>query len=621
MIHYVAPVFSSLFRLAAYLFLRVIPSRLGIPVLPTLYLLHLAAASLFPPPNDGPHPNWHEKNHKPPPKKQGPSPLSVLFFSLPSPSRLLTWATVSINTVLLLAAADLVVTPYLDPASDVVFTRVGAVHPDSVKILVRYPTDEPLVVLYRGSNSVSWIRGPQLHPSEQSDWAETVWLQDLWPSTLYEYTLAYSNSTLLPYPERPIQFRTFPDPRFHSSSHFRFLATSCITPNFPYKGPFHRRTITGFELLANYLRSPPQEPLLLNDTQPATQNITAPQPPAEFLLFLGDFIYADVPTYIGDNQEAYRRLYRRNYQSPSFRKVYEQLPIFHAYDDHEFINNYVGNSEDAAPFQSASDAYNIYAGNVNYDSPRLAQNFYDFRRGDVAFFVMDTRRYRSAPSTEPDTYRTMLGDVQLTALYNWLHKVNETCSFKFIVSSVPFTSLWTHDAQIDSWAAFPEEKAALLKAFHSVPNVVIISGDRHEFAAIEFASPDPALHTVREISTSPLSMFYIPFIHTLQPQSEAFFIRNVTDAENATATQVPLEKVISYIPHGNSKWSSFEIDTRDINKPMLRLETVIDGKPVYHLEITGAPTRPPNFTGLGSLVATNVLDLFDKIGLKPAKWF
>jgi alkaline phosphatase D len=45
----------------------------------------------------------------------------------------------------------------------------------------------------------------------------------------------------------------------------------------------------------------------------------------DFLLFLGDFIYADVPLYIGDNQEAYRRLYRRNYQSPSFRTVYEKL--------------------------------------------------------------------------------------------------------------------------------------------------------------------------------------------------------------------------------------------------------------------------------------------------------
>lgn len=47
--------------------------------------------------------------------------------------------------------------------------------------------------------------------------------------------------------------------------------------------------------------------------------------PVEFMLFLGDFVYADVPYYFGDNLDAYRRLYRRNYQSPSFRRVYERL--------------------------------------------------------------------------------------------------------------------------------------------------------------------------------------------------------------------------------------------------------------------------------------------------------
>lgn len=47
--------------------------------------------------------------------------------------------------------------------------------------------------------------------------------------------------------------------------------------------------------------------------------------PVEFLLTMGDFIYADVPTYFGDSIEAYQRLYRRMYASPSFRNVYERL--------------------------------------------------------------------------------------------------------------------------------------------------------------------------------------------------------------------------------------------------------------------------------------------------------
>ncbi|CAA7270163.1 unnamed protein product [Cyclocybe aegerita] len=624
---YLSAVLSTLFRLAALVFTQIIPTRLGPPLLPTLYLLHLVSAYLFHP---EPTPPKHEKTNRPQtPPPFAPSPLSVLILSLPTTSRLFTVVNVLINTLLALASADLILTPFLDTASDITFTRVGAVYPDSVKIQARYPFHHNLLVLYRQFNTSDWKYGPRLHPTQQSDWVDTVRLANLWPSTSYEYTIADINTTILPIASAPIPFRTFSDPRLHSGSRFRFIATSCTTPNFPYRGPFNKRTIRGFDLLADYLK-----PQSVNATD-VNKNITTTvqphivnKPSTDFLLFLGDFIYADVPVYIGDDKEAYRRLYRRNYASPSFRKIYEQLPIIHAYDDHEFINNYAGNSEQAPPFVNASGAYNIYAAKPNYDPIHPDQTFYNFQHGDVAFFVMDTRRYRS-PSNGPDqTYLTMLGEEQLTALFDWLHAVNETASFKFVVSSVPFTSLWTHDAQIDSWAGYPLEKAALLQAFHSVPNVVIISGDRHEFAVVEFNTPDPRKHIVREISTSPLNMFYIPFIHTLRPRSEEAFNTTVSVSlsEDGTETiqkieQVPFERAISYIPNGNSKWSTFDIDTKNRKKPTLRLETVIDGKPAYHLQIVGESARPPNFAGLGSLLPGNVMDMFDKLGFKPGRWF
>jgi alkaline phosphatase D len=107
-----------------------------------------------------------------------------------------------------------------------------------------------------------------------------------------------------------------------------------MVPNFPYRGPFHRRTIRGYDLLATYLDSPTKRPKSTERPSNSSQNQSSspkhrnssPFPAVtDFLLFLGDFIYADVPLYIGDDQEAYRRLYRRNYQSPSFRNVYEKL--------------------------------------------------------------------------------------------------------------------------------------------------------------------------------------------------------------------------------------------------------------------------------------------------------
>lgn len=118
------------------------------------------------------------------------------------------------------------------------------------------------------------------------------------------------------------------------------MASSCTTPNFPYR-PRNGLRIKGFDLLADYLW--PSRALsavvanatldALNTTEIGSNAASALdkylpddlEPPAEFMIFLGDFIYADVPYYFGDDVELYRRLYRRNYQSESFRKIYEHL--------------------------------------------------------------------------------------------------------------------------------------------------------------------------------------------------------------------------------------------------------------------------------------------------------
>ncbi|RDX52651.1 Metallo-dependent phosphatase [Lentinus brumalis] len=598
------------------------------------------------------------------------SALKSIVFSVPSPVPALRYANLAINTLLLLAVAEFLLVPYFDDASGVVFTRVGALSPDAAKIVVRYPpttnATENLVRLSwrqvntKGSTDAPWREGPLVNLTAESDWVSTVRLPGLWPSTTYEYRFEDLNSTVLPYPADPIRFRTFPDSRLYSGSNFRFLASSCMTPNFPY-APFQSRRIKGFDILADTLwpksksaavvvpeeLAPAQSSESTSDAVPAAEsasenitipilNVTAPvavekpEPPTEFMIFLGDFIYADVPVYYGDDQEAYRRFYRRNYNSPSFRKVYERLPIFHTYDDHEIINNYVGEGNDTkGPFPNASSAFELYNANANFDSPVEGQYYYDFRYGDAAFFVMDTRRYRSDITVGDPTTHTMLGDQQLAALYNWLGKVNQTAVFKFIVTSVPFTSLWTYEGPVETWAAFPAEKAALLSALHSVPNVILLSGDRHEFAAIEFEAGDWG-HNVLEISTSPFSMFYVPFIRTLLPRSEEIVNKTreeVVVNEDGTkeviqhVVEVPKEKVVKYIAEGNYKWSWIEVDTRDPQHPVVNVDIMIDGKAAYKMEVVGKPVRLQLSTALGAFVPQSFKGVLDRIGLKPSNWF
>ncbi|GLB35224.1 putative phoD-like phosphatase [Lyophyllum shimeji] len=630
---YLPTLLSSLFRLSVYIFLRVIPTSLAKLALPALYIAHLLSLWLFAPrPLDA---TISEKDTKKTPATENRI-LPTLFLSLPTSSRRLRLSNALINTVLLLVAADLVVTPFLDTATDASFTRVGAVHPDSVKVVVRYPETShggptPSRLVYREStklNTTSWRDGPQLTFTQDEDWVDTVKVTGLWPNTTYEYALSTANRTILEFPGSPFRFRTFPDPRLSTGTHFKFVASSCIYSNFPYRGPLHRRTIRGFDLLADYLYPPSIESLIAANeaVMPAYNLRTSPK--ADFMLFLGDFIYADVPVYIGDNKEAYRRLYRRNYNSDSFRKIYERLPIFHAYDDHEFINNFgAGGIDSTPPFTNASSAFKLYNANANFDPVRPGEYYYEFQYGDAAFFVLDTRRYRTEKGT-PN--RTMLGEAQLASLHEWLSRVNTTSTFKFVVTSVPFTSLWTHDAQSDSWAGFPDEKQTLLTAFHSVPNVVLLSGDRHEFAAVEFTGPNPDDHPVWEFSTSPLSMFYIPLVRTLRMQSDAFTQRNramIVSTEDGReeivnyVEDIPLERVIKYIPIGNFKWSAFEVDTTDPENPLLKLETVVDGKPGFHFEITGIAVKSRPSTALSAFVAGGVKDIINKLGINPGKWF
>lgn len=123
---------------------------------------------------------------------------------------------------------------------------------------------------------------------------------------------------------------------------------------------------------------------------------------------------------------------------------------------------------------------------------------------------------------------------------------------------------------------------------HTVKNVILLSGDRHEFAAIKFNAEGTG-HSLIEVSTSPMSMFWVPLIRTLRDKSERMVKRLVEvqkEAEGDVVSEVveeevPQEEVLKYVPEGNYKWSTFEVDTRDTQHPVVRLELMSDGRPVY----------------------------------------
>jgi len=65
----------------------------------------------------------------------------------------------------------------------------------------------------------------------------------------------------------------------------------------------------------------------------------------------------------------------------------------------------------------------------------------------------------------------MLGDVQKVYFKEWLSTMNETVTWKFVVSSVPFNTLWDSGLGFaeDTWAAFTHERQELLDIMEFVP--------------------------------------------------------------------------------------------------------------------------------------------------------
>lgn len=702
----------------------------------------------------GKEPNGHPVQAIPEHRAIDNAPGTTFLLTLPTSSRTLRRMSFVANAVIMFMAAEFVTKPHFAPAEDLAFARVGAVDSTSAKIVVRYPaapeptttaslapTSTPLQtssvieavqeavdgalpeitlppnveeaftpvatppttslrIQWRklgfdsGSLDSLWTDGPVVEMLESRDWVGMAKLTGLQAGAEYEYRLIeLDGKTWSSHPDS-LTFRTTPDSRLARGSHFRFVSTSCVIPNFPYNPFASGVRIKGFDLLAEHIwpthpevkdtptkaedevdAAPPMAeespeavaalvestegltsassesnsatPLPTDDSQahiasteiPPTAPVK-PTPAIEFLMMMGDFIYADVPYYFGDTVQAYRRLYRRVYASKSFRKIYERLPVYNIYDDHEFTNNFGANGDDLmAPYPNASNAYDIYNGQANPDPKADGVHYYDFRHGDTAFFVMDTRRYRSPPpaqkpypyplslftpvieaiaegknplaayfnppleselAVEPldESARTMLGEAQLAALHTWIADVNRTATWKFVVSSVPLTAMWGgYDGKVDLWAGYMQERDTVLKLLGSIPNVIVLSGDRHEFAAVEFPR---GKYVVREFSTSPLSQFYVPFIHTLDPKNARTLSvtrTNVTVTETGEEhvdeyiEEVPEENLLKYVPKGNHKWTTIEVDSTDARAPRLKVELFVDGKMEWDHEIAGEPVE------------------------------
>jgi alkaline phosphatase D len=239
---------------------------------------------------------------------------------------------------------------------------------------------------------------------------------------------------------------------------------------------------------------------------PGFAAIAAAKP--DFVLMIGDNVYADDDGYVEGDFDAswkrYRKLYQRVWGGSQFRSLFASTPVFMSWDDHEIMENYWKGKDDLR-YGVARSLFDSYQANHNPNPIHAGELYYSFRAGDIGFFVLDVRTHRDSNEGKQrvDPAKTMLGTAQRKALEDWL--ADDANRVRVIVSAVIFSTFRTTGA--DSWRAFEAERFALLDtiaAHGDKATTIILSGDQHWSAVLRNEVGKPARYTVYEFQTTPL---------------------------------------------------------------------------------------------------------------------
>ncbi len=220
----------------------------------------------------------------------------------------------------------------------------------------------------------------------------------------------------------------------------------------------------------------------------------------QFALLLGDNIDVDgFGKFNPTATEAYLRHYRDNWSFAPMRNLLAGVSTRMMWDDHDIINDW--DQLDAAPYPFAREAFGIFVSRQNPDPVREGSTYFTFDAGDVSFFVLDVRSFRSPKRQADDAQKSMLGEQQKADLKEWM--TTSTAKFKFIASGVQW-----NDHQVvplrenDAWDGFRTEREEILDFINEsgVDGVMLLSGDAHWPGVIRHS------HGIIEFQTTPVGV-------------------------------------------------------------------------------------------------------------------
>jgi len=338
---------------------------------------------------------------------------------------------------------------------------LGAVTGNSARFWVRTLSEVPFKVRLSTSEQMKDARtSDTVKTSRANDFTGIVEVKGLKHNTPYYYE-AVINGKVVPIQPRPC-FRTYMEGGTKSS----------------FK--------VGFGGGANYRP----------DNERMWDTVLSREPLA--FLFLGDNTYYNIPD-VPEHQQYFS--YRRH-SRPEYRRMIASTSMYAIYDDHDFGgNDSIGGPDIEKPAWKRNVVWRIFKENfINpyYGGGRKQPGVWcDFSIGDVDFFLLDCRYYRTDPQgrnplyTDPQAKNpSMLGPVQKRWLLDKLKASKAT--FKVIAASVPWAfgtktgsqnsaSLGQRPGAEDTWEGFPQEREEIFKFIEDnrIEGVYLISADRH----------------------------------------------------------------------------------------------------------------------------------------------
>jgi alkaline phosphatase D len=229
---------------------------------------------------------------------------------------------------------------------------------------------------------------------------------------------------------------------------------------------------------------------------------------ASFMLWLGDNWYTREVDYFSPWGLWYRAQHTR--RQPVIQNFLKAMPHYAIWDDHDYGPNDIG--KQYALKETSKKIFDSYWANPS--SGENGEGIYtSFSYGDVDFFLMDNRWWRSSDrmkdsvNGQPNHEKTMYGFKQLQWLKNYL--LHSQATFKIIATgSQVLNPLSTKDKLL----FFPSEYYDLTNFIktNNIEGVLFLTGDRHHSEIIKVERP--GTYPLYDITVSSLTAGVVPFV-------------------------------------------------------------------------------------------------------------